>query len=383
MSAPQLLDIDLLHGRSTQPKHERLRRHLIKAILAGDLKAGDLLPSESVFVEQLGVARNTVRQAITSLEEEGLIRRVQGKGTFVESDVRSKLKHGQDIFALVVLETREGFYPSLLHGFESAAIDINYQALVCSTSNDVGRQADIFFQLLDKEVGGIALNPTSQPTTPAHQIRQLQKQGVPVVLLHRGVEGISAPLLSIPFPEVARIAGAALAERGHQRVALFDSQWTPLATPLLEGFNEGLRGGGCDRPAEHVFTAKTCVLREEDVLAALRKTFAQPDRPTAIFATSDSLAEMIYVLLPQLDIRVPEDVSLVGFGGAWRDGALRQRLVSVVVDEIATGKRAVSLLHEMRSGKRPIDDNEVFTMELSLSEGQTLSPPAAKQREVV
>jgi GntR family transcriptional regulator, arabinose operon transcriptional repressor len=372
-----LLALDLRHGRSAQPKHERLRLHLIKAILAGDLRAGDPLPSENTFVEQLGVARNTVRQAITSLQEEGLVRRVQGKGTFVESNVRSKLKHGQDIFALVVLETREGFYPSLLHGFESAAVDIHYQTLVCSTGNDVGRQADIFLQLLDKEVGGIAINPTSQPLTPAHQIRQLQKQGVPVILLHRSVEGVSAPLLSIPFREVGRVAGQALAERGHRRVVLLDSLWTPIAPVLLEGFNAGLRTGGCERPGEHVFTTASAALHEEEVLAALRRTFARPDRPTAAFATTDSLAEMVYVLLPQLGVRVPDDVSLVGFGGAWRDGALMQRLTSVVVDEVGTGRQAVSLLHEMRRGDRPIDDNEVFVMELGLSGGQTLAPPPA------
>lgn len=374
MSEKQMSTLECSHVGSAQAKHERLRDYFVREMLAGRLRGGEALPTEPQLVETFGMGRTTVRQAMAALERDGLIRRIQGKGTFVEDDARRKLKRGQDIFALVVLETREGFYPSLLHGFESAAVDIHYQTLVCSTGNDVGRQADIFFQLLDKEVGGIALNPTSQPLTPAHQVRQLQKQGVPIVLLHRSVEGISAPLLSIPFREVGRMAGQALAERGHRRMAVFDSLWTPVASEILDGFNAGAGEGGCDRPTEQVFTAANSVLREEDVLAALKKTFAKAEPPTAIFTTTDALAEMIYVLLPQLGLRVPDDVSLVGFGGAWRDGALMQRLTSVVVDEAGTGRRAVSLLHEMRCGERAIDDSEVFVMELGLSEGQTLAP---------
>ena len=115
----RLLTLDLRHDSRGRPKHERLRDHLVDAMMSGRLTPGESLPSERQLAETLGVAYTTIRQAMASLENEGLIRRVQGKGTFVESDVRRKLKRGLDIFALVVLETHTGFYPSLLRGFES------------------------------------------------------------------------------------------------------------------------------------------------------------------------------------------------------------------------------------------------------------------------
>jgi GntR family transcriptional regulator, arabinose operon transcriptional repressor len=121
--------------------------------------------------------------------------------------------------------------------------------------------------------------------------------------------------------------------------------------------------------------------REESSLTALQQVFMRPDPPTAVFASFDPLAEMIYFLMPRLGLRVPEDISLVGFGGMWRDGVLTRRLTSVVVDEVATGRQAVSLLHEMRSGKRPIDDNAEIVLELSLSNGETLAVPASEKRK--
>lgn len=376
----ELSELDLHSERSGQPKYTRIKEHLVNEMLTGRLKPGQALPSEHRLVESLGVARMTVRQAMISLENDGLIRRVQGKGNFVEADARRKLKRGQDIFALVVPETREGFYPSLLRGFEAAAADIHHQTIVCNTDNDVVRQGDIILQLLDKEVGGVAINSSDQSPTPAYQIRQLQKHGIPVVFCHRRVEGIASPLLAIPFHEVGRLAGKVLAEQGHQRVGFLGCHPTAATQAYENGLNDALQNHGCNIPALSMCVEERPIrLREESTWKVLQQVFAASNPPTAIVTTFDSLAEMIYLLLPRLGLRVPEDVSLLGFGGMWREGAITRRLTSVVVDEIATGRQAVSLLHEMRSGQRPIDDNTEIVMELSLSEGETLAAPATEK----
>ena len=367
------LRLDLRQVRPGQAKYELLKEHLVSEMLSGQLKPGQALPGERHLEETLGIARLTIRQAMASLENDGLIRRVQGKGNFVEADARKKLQQGQDIFALVVPETRGGFYPSLLHGFEAAAGDIHHQTIICNTGEDMGRQADIILQLLDKDIGGVALNPSGKTPTPTHQVRQLRKNGIPVVFCHRRIDGIEAPLLSIPFHEVGRLAGKALVDKGHRQIAFFTGHPSATTKAYEEGLREALQSGGCNISDEFIYHSVTD--REEEIWPVLQRMFAAPKPPTGIFVSFDDLAEVIYLLLPRLGLRVPEDVSLVGFGGAWRDGAMMRRMTSVVVDEIDTGRQAVSLLHEMRCGDRPIDDNEEFVMGLNLSEGQTLGSP--------
>jgi GntR family transcriptional regulator, arabinose operon transcriptional repressor len=366
-----MLKLDLKGQRKAQPKYQRLKEHLIREMLAGRLKPGQALPSEQALGEKLGIATMTVRQAMTALQNDGLVRRVPRQGTFVDDHARRRLKPGLDIFALVVPETREAFYPSLLHGFETAAAGIQHQAIISSTEDDVGRQADIIIQLIDKKVGGVALNPTSPTPTPAHQVRLLQEHGIPVVFCHRRVEGISAPLLALPFYEIGYLAGKALVERGHRHVA-FVTSLPPRLPTYEDGLNDALKAGGAD-PAEKVFIVERSIqIREESCFTELQKLFARSDPPTAIFTSFDSIAELIYMLLLRLGLHVPEDVSLVGVGGSWREGAMTRLLTSVVVDEIATGRKAVELLDEMRNGIRPIDDNTEFGMEISLSDGKTL-----------
>jgi DNA-binding LacI/PurR family transcriptional regulator len=268
----------------------------------------------------------------------------------------------------------------LLHGFEAAAGQVRHQTIICSTDNDVGQQADIVLQLLDKEVGGVAIVPTSQPLTPAYQVRQLQRRGIPVVFCHRRVEGIAAPLLAIPFQQAGRLAGKTLTEYGHRRVTFFTTQRSTVTPAWQAGLLEGLRQGGSEASVDLVCVGDSFIREEEPLLASLEKVFAGNDPPTALVASFDSIAEMIYLLLPRLGLAAPRNVSLLGFGGAWREGALTRRMNSIVIDEIDTGRQAVALLHEMRCGNRSLDDNGEIVLKLGLSQGETLAAPAHKSR---
>ncbi len=65
------------------PLYYQLENLLREKIVSGKVAVGDRLPTESELIEQYGVSRITVRQALTTLAEEGLIERRQGRGTFV------------------------------------------------------------------------------------------------------------------------------------------------------------------------------------------------------------------------------------------------------------------------------------------------------------
>jgi GntR family transcriptional regulator len=65
------------------PLYEQLIGIIRQEIISGRLSPGDLLPSESEFCERYGISRSTVRQALAALEEEGLVVKRRGKGSFV------------------------------------------------------------------------------------------------------------------------------------------------------------------------------------------------------------------------------------------------------------------------------------------------------------
>ena len=361
---------------ATQPKYEQLRDYVVSQIESGRLRAGELLPSENRLAETLQIARSTVRQAMAAMERDGLVRRVHGKGTFIHEQARQRLRRGQDLFALIVPEADTGFYPSLQKSFEEAAAELHNQVIVCNTGNEIDKQGNSILQLIDLRVAGVAIVPTTKPVTPAFQLRQLQQHGIPVVCCSRHVEGVQSPLLAIPFEDVGRQAGEILKENGHRHVAFISGEVTPWSKSTEHGFRSSV-----DRRAEvQTYFAKKSLTHiaayEEELSIALDAMFDRPNPPTAIFATFDSFAELIYVLLARKGLRVPEDVSILGFGGSRRSGALTSRLTSITLDEIRLGREAIDLLNRMRNGEFPIDLAETHDMPLGLSQGQTLSRTA-------
>lgn len=380
LKSPEFAPVsDLISGSddgAPGPKYEQLRQQIIDQITTGRLKPGDALPTERWWAEQHKLARSTVRQAMSSLERDGLIRRLQGKGTFVHDQVRDRLGSGLAVFALVLPETQAGFYPSLQRSFDEAAAEVHHQLLVCNSGNSVDRQGNIILQLMDKRVAGVALVPVTLPPTPAYQIRQLQKAGIPIVCCHRRVDGINAPLLAIPFHEIGRFVARTLLERGHRRVAFFAPHRTAASQAYESGLRTGLSEGNAQVLDDCVFYGADTLVNpvefESEIATALEKMLHREERPTAIFASFDSLAELIYLLLERFGLRVPDDISIVGLGGISRSTPMMRRLTSATVDELQIGRLAAQLLDRMRRGELSIDNNETHIAKIGLSEGQTL-----------
>jgi len=363
------------------PKHERLRMYLIRELTEGRLVPGNALPTEVELAAAAGMSRNTVRQALAELQRNGVIRRVPGCGTFVHESAMERLKPGLNLFALVIPETRAGYYPSLQCGVREAADKLLGQVIVCDSGNDPLRQADILLKLIDTKVAGIALVPTTTPATPAHQIRPIQERGTPVVFCHRRIDGVQAPLVTFSGLDVGRLAGRAMLKRGHRRVAFFSTQRGGFAPQYRQGLQEAMREGGGELPDELVrcnTVGKIAPEHEAFLRSNIEEFLRLPSPPTAVFCSFDSEAEMLYLVLSSLGVKVPEQMSLVSFGGAWRKGAILSRLTSVVVDEEELGRQSVQLLNEMRCGKRPLQDMAEIILPLELSEGETLGQAPAR-----
>lgn len=282
-------------------------------------------------------------------------------------------------FALVVPEVSRGLYWSLQQGFATKANELHHQVLVCNTNNDVYRQADEILQLVCKNVAGVAIvSVTSDPTPPAH-VEVLQKAGIPVVVLHRAIEGVEAPQIDLPLERIGYTAGWTAFEKGHRRVAFLAGAENCSSRLHAAGLRRALREGGVDLADELLVHCampgeRAAAENEAAVSEQLARLWNMPvaERPTAIYAPLDWIAEVVYLCLIRMGLRVPQDVSLLSFGDAHRDGAIARRLTSVVVDESCAGSLAVDLFMEMRSGKCSLSDRRQFVMSLSLSKGETL-----------
>jgi GntR family transcriptional regulator len=84
---------EIINGRSSTPKYVQLGEWLRGMIEKGRYSLGGRIPSEIKLSHMFGINRNTVRQAIFKLVEEGLLTKINGVGTFVSSNVNNKVTY--------------------------------------------------------------------------------------------------------------------------------------------------------------------------------------------------------------------------------------------------------------------------------------------------
>jgi GntR family transcriptional regulator of arabinose operon len=351
-------------------------------ITSGAYPPGKFLPSEPELARRFAISRSTVRQALFALDQNGFVERLPGKGTVVRERGGGSQPAQLAAFALVLPEIQSGYYPALVDAFASAANELHYQILVCTTGNEISKQGDIILQLIDKRVAGVALVPPTVGLTPDYHFRQLQAQGIPIVMLHRSVQGVSAPLIAMPFEEVMIKAAELLVSRGHRRVAFLASHRSEAVDRYERALALELRRAGSDLPPELVkigssTTSAVGKSRTHEIEVALEQLFLLPDddRPTAIIDPWDSDMEAGFFALTRAGIEAPKHVSLVSFGGASRMSALTKRLTAVTVDEPMTARLTARLLSEMLRGERPITDSTPFSVPLGCHLGETISAP--------
>ena len=381
-------------------KYAKLRDLISDQIATGTLNKGDFLPSEPVLAKRFEISRSTVRQAIAELETDGLVERIPGKGTLVLQNgvvaappvvapaasgargIAAAPAGALSVFTVVLPELKTGHYPALVQHFEQAASDLVRQTIFCTTGNDVRRQGDIILQLIDKRVAGVALTPPTVGAVPTHQIRQLQLNGIPVVLLHRGVEGITAPIIEMPYETIAERAAKVLLDKGHRRIAFIGSHASESTERYRKSFERAIQAQGGEVPPELVWIGSRTVTdlgypnseRLKDVDEAFDTMFSLPSnqQPTAAFDPWDADAEAIYLTLLQRGKRVPDDFSIVSFGGASGSGTLSSRITSITLDEKHLALKAVDLLERMVKNDLRLNDDSRFLADLGYREGETV-----------
>lgn len=286
-------------------------------------------------------------------------------------------------YALLVPEISGDLYTSLLRGFEAASQQQLHQTIVCNTNDNVLKQADDLIQLMHKRVSGIAIVPVASSPTPVAHISVVRSLGIPVVLLHRDVEGATVPLIGLPLKQIGQRAGRELIDRGHRRIAMFTSDASSSAGPHREGLEEALRKQGLELPDAMVCS---CVGGIPLSMSTLEKSVAQgvarlwslaePERPTAVYVTSNLIAEVLYMKLLEQGLKIGKDVSLLEFGASQRVGAINSRLSAIVVDELKIGRYAIEWLEQSRrtpqNGDVSGSERLIRQADLALAPGETL-----------
>jgi LacI family transcriptional regulator len=247
------------------------------------------------------------------------------------------LKHRRSrVVGVVVSDLGNQFYARLAAGIEQALREANYQMMVLGDNSDTLEEVAGARTFLAIRAPGVIMTPVGADATEL-----LRSQGVAVVEVDRRLASVPCDAVVIDNERGGREATMHLAGLGHTRIALLgvETDWTS-DSGRLTGYRTGLRNAGLQYDERLVVRIP---LHSPDTEARIEALL--DDRgPTAIFAANNALAEQAWRVLRRRGLRIPGDVSLVGFDDVPWMGMVEPGITVVDQPTFELGRRAARLL---------------------------------------
>ncbi|SMC94158.1 LacI family DNA-binding transcriptional regulator [Primorskyibacter flagellatus] len=253
---------------------------------------------------------------------------------------RSLITGKSRIIGLVVAYLENQFYPEAIEKLSRALQEQGYHILVFMATNDDAVTDAVVDDLLDYQVDGII---TASVGLSSKLTARCEAAGIPIVMFNREQDDKGLSCVRSDNVGGGYKVADLLTRTGHKKIAHI-AGWDGASTQRDReaGFLKGLADGG------HELFARGEGLFSYDAAAeAARKMFAEADRPDAVFVANDHMAFAVMdVLRFELGLRIPEDVSVVGYDdvqlAVWPSYSLttvRQpanRMVAATVDILLT-----------------------------------------------
>jgi LacI family transcriptional regulator len=303
--------------------------------------------------EEAGVSPSTVSRilngtAVVSPAKKAAVDEAVAKLGFVPNPMARGLAGGRTLSVGVVTQAIDSpFYGASLKGIEDALDPAGYSPLFVSGHWDAGTERRCIDILLSRRVDGIIVL-TGRLTDAA--LKSVAKR-VPVVVTGRAVK--TAGLFSLNFDntEGGRLATQHLIDCGHRNIAFISGDpHHPDAIQRLSGYSLALKQAGILFNPDLVVQGE---YNEASGVAAVSALMANRQKFTAIFAANDQMAIGAAHGLHRHALRVPEDVSLVGFDDLPTSLYALPPLTTVHQPAYEMGSLAAQALLQLLDGVKP------------------------------
>jgi LacI family transcriptional regulator len=263
-----------------------------------------------------------------------------------------RLARGHSNFVgLIISEIANPFFPDVIRGFETAASDRGFELLLCNTEYQPERMAAAVNKMLGEGVRGVAIMTS---TFGEEQLKALASRRIPVVLLSVGPNSPRAREIEIDFSTGMLQAIDHLIALGHKNFGVISGPLhigsaATTRNAILESLvQRGLR-------AEHVVE---CNYRVDGGMFAVRSLLNQSALPTALLCGNDLIAIGAISALQEANIRVPEDISVVGVDDIVFARLASPPLTTVRVPREDLGRLGFEVLEGMRRSSKSIPSKQ-------------------------
>ncbi|HLW81575.1 MAG TPA: LacI family DNA-binding transcriptional regulator [Candidatus Acidoferrales bacterium] len=298
---------------------------------------------------------------------------IEELGYYPNTQARSLVSGRSRIFGLIVSEITNPFFPEIVQGFEDIAVQHNYEILTTSTVHDPKRVALAVRRMIERRVEGVAIVTFGMEEA---LFDDLKSRKIPLVFIDVGPPLPRVSNIKIDYLHGIRQAVQHLAALCHKHIAFISG---PLmlksAVARQRAFIQSMQEIGLPIDEKYLIEGNHTM---EGGMEALTKILLLPKRPTAVICSNDMTAIGVMRQGYEAGLRIPQDLSLVGFDDIRLAQFIIPPLTTINMSQTEIARMAFNaLLAEVqRQVPSPNGSEYVLRTSLMLRDSTAMAPAA-------
>ncbi len=333
-------------------KWEKVYRWVLAYIDRNKFSGNLKLPSENDICRYLKVSRDTVRYAMKHLEEEGLIRRVRGSGTYFNRDVSisAALDSGRaDIKIGLILQGQDGDAEAeLIRGVRSVIRDRQVDLRIFLTDNKFANERRCLQTVMHQNFQGFIVDGVkasmASPNLDCYQ--EVQRRDIPLIFFNNYYQNLHCARVGVNNNSSAKELIHLLVSAGHREIAGIFVYDNYQSVEKFQGMFAALLTHGIEFRDDYI---KWCISNEahdEKFARSIWKFLKSIPRATAIVCCNYRIYRLVRQVLEAQGKRVPQDYSVVCFDYS-AEGKEQEGITCSVYQGYTIGCRMAELLMRM------------------------------------
>ncbi|MEW6306687.1 MAG: LacI family DNA-binding transcriptional regulator [Verrucomicrobiota bacterium] len=254
-------------------------------------------------------------------------------------------------FGLLISAASNPIYARIIMAIEERAHELGYEIILGHTLNLAEREEAYIKRFLSRRIDGLFIAPVYRLGQTAPVYEELARLKIPTVVLgHRAL--FCQQFANVETDDIAASYAATkhLLDLGHKRIAFFTgAQASPAAQERYEGYRRALTEAKINLDDKLVFHAGSTI--EEGAKAALQMLNESPNA-TAVQTVNDLVAIGAANVFLDQGVRIPQDVSVMGYGNLLTSEYFRVPLTTVRQPKFRLGVAAMDLMTKLLRGEK-------------------------------
>lgn len=355
-------------------KYKALYKHIADKIDLRDICAGEKLPSENELCKEYNISRQTVRNALAALERDGYVTSIKGKGTFVKKEVIfNRIKT-----IGVCLSFLENYiFPEVLQGIEAVLAHEGYGIDLRFGYNRVNNERDFLKRALDLNLAGVIVEgiKSANPNPNVEYYEELIKKKVPVILVNNHYPNIDCNAIELEDDRLMYETTKMLIDAGHKKIGgLFKSD-DYQGQQRYFGFVKALLDNDVTVDESNIYWYDTTNLAASEIRnTVIFDNFVKmiAENCTAVAFYNDLVAVNIIKRLRAMGMKVPEDISVVGFDHSDVTKSIGLKIVSANHPKNKLGVKAAQMLIDLINNPKKESGFSIYKFPTDIFAGDSI-----------